>query len=637
MNLTPLYELKVRLEHAAIVGTSLIAEDFRLQRAIDGLAPLAAASPVFAKIKAGADALLTAPSEGRGAKLLDVLSLVDAVVYTQGTTGVAGDMEPLTIGAGGYVSASYGQLQPLIAALTGTGSGRMTVIQDAWENHPAYFSDFRVLPHVVTALGDNYAELADLAEKMLAARGADIIPLLKKDFVPDGKKEMVRRVKLIANLAGAAENEWYKAVLPDSKKAVREMLIAALSLSQDNTQLLLDLCRSERGSLKNAAFRSLACMDAPEARAFWEAEIKKRPALVGELEAVISPLAADLVARAVREQLDGLPDEGGELESEVYDPLRSCLYAMRGKYSDDMRELWLWLSARMDWLDRCKTPGNPRFTNCTVAEFLQKTLLETVLWNPCAETFALARELSGRNPHWFLGSAFLVDLIELPAAAVYDKYAHYLKNRETAATEMARIEILQDFNILAHHESGYSLDSFKKDLLNDNVTSIQISVDGFDTRWATLLTDPKVYEGVEIANLGAGWSDTRCKLNMDIVARNLLDPHSPELCAAFGDFFYRLVRQTGNIGYYCNWLKLCGWTRWRGLPVHCVKLEGEVAWNHMIKHILANLPISGSEKAAELREIDELVQTGKVKFKYNIWPSNEVRELIAQWEAEQTN
>ena len=57
----------------------------------------------------------------------------------------------------------------------------------------------------------------------------------------------------------------------------------------------------------------------------------------------------------------------------------------------------------------------------------------------------------------------------------------------------------------------------------------------------------------------------------------------------------------------------------------------------MIKHILANLPISGSEKAAELREIDELVQTGTVKFKYNIWPSNEVRELIAQWEAEQTN
>lgn len=634
MNLTPLYELKDRLEHAAIAGTSLIAEDFRLQRAVEGIAPLASASPVFAKIKTGADALLTAPIGERGAKLLDVLSLVDAVVYTQGITGISGDMQPLTIGTGGYVPASYGQLQPLIAALTGTGSGRMAVIEDAWENHPEYYSDFRVLPYVVTALGSNYSELADLAENILAAQGAGVIPLLKKAFLPSGKKEMVRRVKLVARLAGAAENEWFRAVLPDSKKTVREMLIAALSLSQGNTQLLLDLCRGERGSLKNAAFRSLACMNAPEARAFWEAEIKKNPALVKELEPVSSPLAADLVARAVREQLDGLTNEGGLTEAEVYESLRFCLYAMRGKYSDEMRDLWLWLSAHMNGLDQCQPVQNLRLTTCTVAEFLQKTLLETLLWSPCDETFALAREMSRRNPDWFLGAVFLVDLIELPAGEVYDKYARYLQDNKTAATEMARIQLLQDFSILAYHESGYSLDSFKKDLLNDNVTSVQIPVDGFDPRWAVLLTDPKVYEGVEIANLGAGWSDTRCKLNMDIVARNLLDPHSPELCAAFGEFFYRLVRETGNIGYYCNWLKLCGWTKWRGLPVHCVKMEGEVAWNHMIKNILANLPMSGSEKAAELREIDDLVQSRTVTFKYNIWPSTEVKMLIAQWEAE---
>lgn len=352
------------------------------------------------------------------------------------------------------------------------------------------------------------------------------------------------------------------------------------------------------------------------------------------MEAVISPLAADLVARAVRERLNGLPNGGGVLEPEVYDPLRSCLYAMRGKYSDDMRELWLWLSARMNWLDQCKTVRNPGFTNCTVAEFLQKTLLETVLWNPCDETFALAREMSGRNPNWFLGAEFLVDIVERPAFEVYDKYSNYLTPNETVATEGKRIQILQDFNILAHHGNGYSLDSFKKELLNDSVTSVRISVGGFDPRWAVLITNPNVYEGVEIANLGAGWSDTRCKLNMDIVARNLLDPHSPALCAAFGEFFYRLVREKGNIGYYCEWLKQCGWTRWRGLLVHCVKSEGEVAWNHMIKHVWADLPMRGPEKAAELREIDELVRTRKVKIKYNIWPSIEVKMLIAQWETE---
>ena len=85
MNLSPLYELKDRLTHIAIAGTSLMEEDFRLARAVEGMGTLAGANPVFARIKAEAEELLTAPAGQRGGKLLDVLSLVDAVVYTQGT------------------------------------------------------------------------------------------------------------------------------------------------------------------------------------------------------------------------------------------------------------------------------------------------------------------------------------------------------------------------------------------------------------------------------------------------------------------------------------------------------------------------------------------------------------------------
>ena len=636
MNLTPLYDVKERLEHAAIAGTGLIAEDFRLKRAIDALAPLAAASPVFAKIKACADELLTVPAEERAAQLLDLLGLVDAVAYTQGAVGVQGELSPLPQGNGTYVHASYGQLQPLIIALTGTGSGRMTVIQDAWENHPDDFADFRVLPHVVAALGNTYSELADLAENILAAQGASVIPLLKKDFAPDGKKEMVRRVRLIAKLAGAQENEWFRAVLPDSKKNVREMLITVLSLSQDNTQLLLDLSRSERGNLKNTAQISLTYMNAPEARAFWEAEIKKHPTTVWNLKGVNSPLAADLVARAVREMLEKLPDEG-VLESEVYDPLRSCLYALRGKYSDETREFWLWLSTRIHSFDRCKPPINPRHKSCTVAEFLQKCLTETVTWNPCPETFTLAREMSRLNSHWFLGAEFIADLMELPAAEVYDKYAPCLINNETAATEMARIQILQGFTALQHYKGSYRFAFYKDDWYQDGAVQVQIPISGFDPRWAALITDPKVYKGVEICDISAGWSERKEQVNMDIMAGDLLDPHSPEMCAAFGEYYYRRTHQTGDIWYYYKLLSQCGWTKWRGLLVHCAKLEGEIAWGHVIKNILANLPMSGPEKAAELREIDELVQSRKVEARYNVWPSTEAKMLIAQWEAETQN
>ena len=44
MNLQPLYDVKERLEYAAIAGTGLLSEDFRLQRAAEGLKPLAATS-----------------------------------------------------------------------------------------------------------------------------------------------------------------------------------------------------------------------------------------------------------------------------------------------------------------------------------------------------------------------------------------------------------------------------------------------------------------------------------------------------------------------------------------------------------------------------------------------------------------
>ena len=50
MDLTPLYELRERLRAGAIAGAALATEDFRLSRALEGLAPLEKASPVFAKL-----------------------------------------------------------------------------------------------------------------------------------------------------------------------------------------------------------------------------------------------------------------------------------------------------------------------------------------------------------------------------------------------------------------------------------------------------------------------------------------------------------------------------------------------------------------------------------------------------------
>lgn len=70
MDLTPLYELRERLKTSAIAGTALLADDFRLKRAIENFAPLAQASPIFGKVAQLAQAALAPDCADRPGALL---------------------------------------------------------------------------------------------------------------------------------------------------------------------------------------------------------------------------------------------------------------------------------------------------------------------------------------------------------------------------------------------------------------------------------------------------------------------------------------------------------------------------------------------------------------------------------------
>ena len=95
MNLSALYELKEQLEAAAVYGTGLMTEDFRLKKAAAQMGPLAQAAPVFKKIEQAAQAAIAPECQDRPGALMDALALVNAVVYTQGTVGAAGEFLPL--------------------------------------------------------------------------------------------------------------------------------------------------------------------------------------------------------------------------------------------------------------------------------------------------------------------------------------------------------------------------------------------------------------------------------------------------------------------------------------------------------------------------------------------------------------
>ena len=431
MNLQPLYDVKARLEQAAIAGTGLLGEDFRLQRAAESLKPLAAASPVFGKIDGGLRALLSAPAEERAGLLLDLLALVDAVAYTQGKTGMAGELEPLPTGGGTFQQISYGQLSPLLTALTTTGGGRLEIIQSAWEDHPEFFTDYRVLPAVVDGLGDSYGEIAELNAKILKQSGPAALPLLKEGFDPAGNRAMARRVEVISALEGAGATPWLREVLPQAKKDVRAAVLTALGKDAKNLSLLLELAQTEKGANRDAVLKALAGQEGEPVASFWAREVEKHSQSVKFLEPSNEEWAIQLVASGLRQRLEQFLDGGKRPSYEEGTDLTTWCWSLGHKDSPAMLDFWRWADSRMEEIDQLKDEkGRSFFFGVKLTDRLLDILRHTgpgPLCDYCAGLFDSHPAMTR-----YLQISFLAAVLSLPAAEVFEKYGPCILTEEPA-------------------------------------------------------------------------------------------------------------------------------------------------------------------------------------------------------------
>ena len=181
MDITPVYELKTRLRAAMIAGTNLLSEDFRLKKAAEGFAALSGSSPVFAKINAMTERLL---SENSPECLLDTITLVDAVITTLGTAEVKGELVDLPDNgcSSVIVNAPYSRLSVVLDALTTSGGGQYNAFMEVKNNDPELLNDYRVKPALVKGLSASYSELADEVASTLTDMGKDMLPLLDHLF-----------------------------------------------------------------------------------------------------------------------------------------------------------------------------------------------------------------------------------------------------------------------------------------------------------------------------------------------------------------------------------------------------------------------------------------------------------------------
>ena len=547
MNLQPLYDVKARLEQAAIAGTGLLGEDFRLQRAAESLKPLAAASPVFGKIDGGLRALLSAPAGERSGRLLDLLALVDAVAYTQGKTGMAGELEPLPTGGGTFQQISYGQLSPLLTALTTTGGGRLEIIQSAWEDHPEFFTDYRVLPAVVDGLGDSYGEIAELNAKILKQSGPAALPLLKEGFDPAGNRAMARRVEVISALEGAGATPWLREVLPQAKKDVRAAVLTALGKDAKNLSLLLELAQTEKGANRDAVLKALAGQEGEPVASFWAREVEKHSQSVKFLEPSNEEWAIQLVASGLRQRLEQFLDGGKRPSYEEGTDLTTWCWSLGHKDSPAMLDFWRWADSRMEDIDQLKDEKDRSFFfGVKLTDRLLDILRHTgpgPLRDYCIGLFDSHPAMTR-----YLQISFLAAVLSLPAAEVFEKYGPCILTEEPAE-DAERKKTLNTVLLRALGDVWWYPQGERY-----NVFGGQPAAEPLDIRWIERLTQA-VYTDVQrrgrTSPFACYWEDVP---EFDRTLMRLVNPEDGRCRELMAPYLRRRLGETGLPYHYSRWL-----------------------------------------------------------------------------------
>ncbi len=646
MDLTPLYELRERLRAGAIAGAALAADDFRLARALEGLAPLEKASPVFAKLGQLARSVLAPDCQDRAGALLDAITLCDAVLTTQGAVAVPGELEALPPRAGGtaLTNAPYSVVAPLVEALTTSGSGHYSTVVDTHETHPELFSDYRVRDALVKALGAKYAELADTAGQWLCQEDKSILPLLTQGFDPAGKKEMARRGQVIDTIAGGSLNDWYISQLEGAKKQVRVMLIYALRHCPENLELLLKLAKTEKFDNKDAARWALARIQNPGALPFWREMMEAD--LIENMRffmASDSPAATALTAELLERELEDLlaPDDA-PWYTEKEKRLANLLYALVGKTGPAICDAYRKGAALGTKLDGSRAWKNgkghineqmffqrPGGQKHPFSVALVEVLNQSIQWNPDPGLCALAEELYESYGGLWAGPAVCAALLTKgaeEAAAVGKKLlAPSLLERLTGKEEKQLLMNLV-FGELAG--PGGALPDFMRqgmDIVRPAYRRLNNDPAGLvKAFWVDLYYTPIA------APLDGWWYDLMMRHRMDQKLQYFIDKEDPALCQKIGEYFCRRIKMgvlDMPLQYAFNALTGCGWTQWKGLLLSYIQHTSQSVHYWEVRNILQYLPISSKEKGEELADI-------YAKGRFSGWPEKTVERQIQDWLAD---
>ena len=603
MNFEPLYELKNRLENVAVVGINLVKDDFRLKRAVEQVREYSNAAKVFKQIYDMGNSLISTDDEDKCDLFLDLLALLDAVLCTQATT-YSGDkpqeIKTITKNKDFYKELHYSELSPLIYAFTETGGGRLNIIMDAIESSPNIMKDFRVKTYMIHGLSDKYSEIADRMADELKKQSKDIIPLLKDGFDPQGKREMISRLEIIASLCKEEENDFYKYCIENGSKEIKEIAIGFLMYDQNNIDYILDLTKTEKGKLKNKAFEALSYMSDNRATEEWGKFLKKKPLdnieyLRGTEQQWVINYLNDFIVEYIAETKNKTLKTAEERKTVEYDILKISPFILKNRNEKTLlfcKELYPYNKSEIK-----------RILNFYIAKDLNKDVIDVV------------KELSKEYEGEFLQQEFLISLIKDKPETVYKNFSEYAGAGKEEVRSLFNTfisgyyskkkearKIQEDFRDIFRVILWMHYDEENKEYIlewPDTISGypIQIKLNGFDKKWYDIIFNTSTDQGENWHYYGSSHGDFRY----------LYNPNIKGLKEKFGEFYYNITLLRTPYSADIEFLNKLEWKDYKDF------LKGKIGkdlttLSYRIIHIsyfIKDVPISEKDLKNQIEELLE--------------------------------
>jgi len=246
-----------------------------LKRLVDPLRKSGAKAAVFNKVADAVEAVVDSDKKTSAQAMLDLGTLVHAILYTQGVNKVEGKTSKIDSYQVPFLTTRTTSrvLKPLVEALTAPGEGRYNLIKDAFER--GAFNDLRLIQPAIVALDDGYSEIAEMMQKQILPTYGDAIAPFLNDIDLKGKRLDARRLELLGTIN--PKKAW-----PICEQALAEgnadLKVAALRTMAPDARsldhLIEQATNSKNKDVRQAALDGLASHDKPAAIEVLASELK---------------------------------------------------------------------------------------------------------------------------------------------------------------------------------------------------------------------------------------------------------------------------------------------------------------------------------------------------------------------------